>query len=399
MKRNLPAVIVFILLITLVLIGCSPGTKESPVVSEGNSDTTDAGNSPVSDDKTEYSESNYVNERFLVPGYISINDNWIYYSRIVPGGNVGGSSTYKNELRKCQIDLSQDEDVFSTEFHPWFYHPEFVLNPDDRIIYGDVDFSQSSPVSKLWIYNLHDGTIDNNILQAYGVNYGNIVLYKNQIILSIDGNETDTSTQIDTFNIDSNIEKTIFTGYVNSFGVIDDAIYFLPIYYDDENKPQPQQTIMRYDMKSETTAQVFKFNIATINLGDGVYFIPEVNYNGRNIVVQNSPNTFVYTNIDNINPKEISFKNYKELDRDQAKFIQSDDEDLYFNLSYYKNVEEGFDSSDYYRVLQGGNEPMMLNGLDSDIGEYFAAGNMYYIEYDFNTNGKLMCEKYSIKGS
>ena len=397
MKMNLYKILTFILLVSLIMSGCSVGVKEPPVVSESPSDTTAVIPAPVLEDenKNEYSESNYKNESFLASGYISVYENMIYYSLIVPGEASGGNNTYKNELRRCSFDLLKDESIFSTESYPWYYHPRFVLNPDGHFISNEIDLSQSSPTSALYIFNVHDGSIEKNILSTSQSIYGDIVLYKDKIIYSIDNRGAESSTKIDIYDLRNNSVNTIFTGAVYDFGVIDNAIYFLPIQYDSENQPSPKQAIMRYDILSETTERVFTFDLSAQELGDGQYFLPKANYNGRNIIVQNSPTTFVYMNIDDINPQKISFADYKKLDYSQAVFIQSNDEDMYFCLYYYENVEEGYRFSEYFKVSQGTNKPVLLTGLTSDRGEYFAEGNMYYIEYDFNTNGKIKSEKVS----
>ena len=377
-----------VLVILLGSCGCTLKNAEPTEIPELPSDNIIIDPVPEADEETIYSEANYENDVFHVPGNIFICDGWIYYSI-----NNNNYSSNRNIFRKCKLDLTQEETLFSTELRDTYYHPRFSINPDGYLISNEVDSTCDPTERELFIYCVHDGNLEKGILRSTDI-YGGIVLYKDKIIMGLRERGPDQQTKINIYDREGVYEKTVCEGQIISFGVIDDSIYYWPMQFNETEMPTSVQSIMCYNMKIGTTEKALDVSMSEQILEHYPNSIPSVRFNGRNIISETDFSSYVYSSIDNIDPLRISFSDYRkddsEVDSIEAEFIPSYDEDLYFIVRYYGATEEDYLFSEYYKVLHGMTDPVMLNELTSDVGDYFADGHMYYFR-----NGTLNREKYT----
>jgi len=359
---------IFILISFIVfLTGCAsdfnekadptePVFEEIPNMAEGNKNPEVEGNliNILSDDLF-YGYGDYDNKsgRFSQAGYISIYENWIYYSKA-------------GELWKSSRDLINNLHIFPDDYFDLFY-----INPSGYILKESLMHD-----SKTVLFNVRNNSVT-DIDSSIDIPTGK--LYKDNIILIKDG--------IQLFDLKDEVLKTIFEGQVYSNAIIDNYIYFhsIPNNKDDLDF---SNTIMRCNLDDGTTEIIFSFTAKkSIYGGENEYYEPQVFYNGRNIIVENDINSFVYTNIDSIEPLEVMFSGQGVW----AIYIPSDDNDLYFEVVYDLDKSGTWKKSrsEYYKVKQGTNEPILLNAFGTNLeyySLYFSEGFLYYYGDDFYNN-------------
>ena len=349
---------IIVLLILILMGGCEQALIETPEVeniqSEPGSNIVVA--EPVPDDIV-LINSESASDLFLAFTSLAVHNGWVYY--IIEG---------KSELRKCRPDLSEDAVDF-----PSGLRPPFILNPDGYIV-GDKN-----------IYNLNDGSYSENRLASNGDLCINTILYKNSFYM-IDVKYL-ANRSITQYNLKGDYVKTIYEGHVDSFAIIDDTLYFMPEFRDD-NGVFYSDTVMRYDLVEGTTEEAFGFDIKEIPWSSGEYFMnSSIFYDKRNIIVVNSTNSFVYTSVEEISLKEVDLS-FTKSQWDHPFYICSNDEDLYFAMLYF-TADNGTPFSDYmeyYKVINGTTQPVFLKRIDGAHRALFISdGYLYYHNYpDFN---------------
>ena len=98
------------------------------------------------------------------------------------------------------------------------------------------------------------------------------------------------------------------------------------------------------------------------------------------IIVENYMNSFVYTSIDKIDPKEVVFNGQWA----KPVFIPSNDNDLYFRVIHDldKTGEWINTRSEFYVIRQGEIEPVYLKEFECYYSACFIDGYLYYYEYE-----------------
>ena len=367
MKRHRMCILA--LCLVAFLVGCrednntSTNSDEIFIIPEAIHDNIDTDNSILPIDG--YVSKDYLDQNtFLSCTTPYIYDGWIFYINY-----------NKNELRKCSLDLSQDILVFSDAFG-FFYG--FSINADglslrpDRLGIGTKVF---------YIYDIENGVREKT---GFVTEDSKSVLYKDIIIIS---QYTDGNT-IKTYDLNGDLVKTVFSNTVDvgDYAVVDDAIYFHP-FYSDENEDDYGNEIMRYDINNETTEKVFDFTVKIAQNEEDVYYQPRLQFDDRTVIVQNDFMSFVYTEIDNIEPLEIEFNVPRQNLFDMARYISSDSEYLYF--SYYHSdardtEEDRFGEMEFFMVTRGDTNPISIK-KEADRGVFFLYvndGYLYFFEGD-----------------
>ena len=268
------------------------------------------------------------------------------------------------DLRRCTPDLSQDTIVLSSKD----YYCRSAINQEGYCILKKRDPSRA----EFYIKNVLDGSIETiNLPSTEGIN--NLIYYKNEIFF--------LNKLINIYNRNEGFIKTIEDSFCNEFAVIDDEIYFLPIYNDIE-KLDYNNTVMCYSITKEIVEGVFAFEIQIASGYTDERYLPHIYYNNRNIIVRNNFTSFVYTSIDDIDPKKVNF-DFSQSRWDIVLYIPSDDEDLYFEMSCFLGGDERnpITRSEYYKVTQGTGEPVLLKEFKLDgISVFFLDGYLYYLD-------------------
>jgi hypothetical protein len=315
-----------------------------------------------------------------VEGLWQLHDGWIYYVDL---------NTMK-ELRKCKLDLSQDMQVAT------FDSPlEFYINPEGYYIMQNVEQygtgRQTPRIVEWFVSSVLDDSREEIDLPTIG-HKDNEILYQGNIFLN-DHRETDTNSKftLDWYDLDGNHVKTI-TEYFDSFGIVDDSIYFLPIESDDNEKPISivdtvyNNAVMRYDIGNNVSEIVFEFELIE-GEGSWKYYMPHAKFNGRNIIVQNDFTSYVYTSIDDIDPKSIVFDFPTDNSRSEdSNYIPSNDDNLYFNYRHYDESAADYDpigSREYYMVMSGTTDLIKLKEFECRLPMFFADGYLYYLNDDY----------------
>ena len=283
-----------------------------------------------------------IEEKFIEEKHLYFYDGWIYYNNS------------DMEARKCRLDLTQDMLAFPGGSH-------LKLNQDG---YGLLMIYQDG----FYIFDANNGIAEAVSLPAY---YSRI-LYKNYIFGRIETIVNGFHEYwLEMYDLKDNIAKTIFPETLFDFAVVDDSVYYLP-YYGNDDKTMPGSTIMRYDINSGETEKVFEFEMKG-------YYHPKAHFNNRTILIQYDSSSFVYTSIDEIAPKAFEI----EIDRSIEYFevIPSTDDDIYLVL---RHGNEGYSDDtppDWFRIAHGSTEPVLLKGFDMDGSSYpayFSDGYLYY---------------------
>ena len=365
------------LLLLMFTSGCEQMVSELdagnlPATPDLSADTMETNPSNVNEGNST-SEFNYKNESFLGLSLFHIHNHWIYYNG------------YRSDLRKCKIDLSQDDLVFSGD-EIGSIGSEFIVNPEGYCIAKKTLQYESFPVDNPnhipdiveWtIINIYDGSVELIDLPSTGQNFKNIVLYKNMIIL-IDQNK---ERRIDMYNRKGDFIKTVYSEDVLSFGIIEDSLFFLPA-YSDTNQENPGNVIMRYDLNRDKTEIAFEFDLKEQPLY-GVVYWPEARYCGRNIIVKNNTTSIVFTSIDDIDPLEVEF-NTTSSPWDSVSFINGIGDEMYFR--YYHGDKRDSESETFgeyqYFTLNQDVIKSISNRIDPNDHSclFVMDGYIYYIE-------------------
>jgi len=396
-KTDKKLVAIVTLLILLLLAGCqiahesaeqtTGGTPEiggSSGVSDPDKDIPEDGPFPILEDCNEGtipgSEEVFWVDRFAP---VSFHKNWIYY-----GNNSG-------ELRKCKLDLTQDSLVYSGRF-------AWVLSKGGRSITGSglewylVDTCKGE-IKKYYPSASTVHAIPSPAPSTASSFYKGIV-YKDNVFFhrGIVREGRYYGEQIDMYDLEGNYFKTVAMGNMFNFSVVDDNIYYISV-YSDMAFTKPDNKIMRYDIKTGETEQVFEFDLKKgANINKSEYFEPCVYFCNRTIIVKNSGKSFVYTSIDNIEPREVVF-DFETGQGDWFELVPGIGEDVFIVFFHNPDEEENIDSimgASYYKVEQGTTNPIFLKEFwlpFHSLPVYFLNGYMYY--YDFDA-GKLGREQF-----
>ena len=369
-------ILITIFCVAMLLSGCMQGIEPEGVVApppEFPIDNIDTTPTPDTEEETSVFDS-YIGKPS--PIFVSqkgkfdiLNDDkeWFYYY-----------VSRQGEMRKCKLDLSEDICVFSSVF----LTSDFYLNPDACFTGWD------SPKGNMFVFNVIDNArerVDWVSIQ----NMRSVILYQEHFLFFSSGPEA----SLEMHDLAGNHIKKIYSGQIDSYAVIDDAVYFYSSLsgdiWDFGKAETYDNSVIKYDIATETTETLFEFEVKEaygLEESTGVLklFSPRVAYNMRDIIVQNSATSFVYTSIDNINPKEIELgpaENYY----DWAFFIHSNDDNLYFAL--YKaderdNDGEQFGHYTYFMISQGTTELIELKQFDCHYHMFFSDGYLYYLNED-----------------
>ena len=351
------SILISFVLLMIVVSGCGqfrdkPGTNETSDVSNLPCDTSgtpdlpsDSYGDPVSgSENDENMGHNYEDNVFLELPLFHISDGFIYdYERD------------KRELRKYSYDLLQNERVFSSgssaivSYSPEGYCLISMSSQLERFYPGHPDYAPS--IREWSIVDIYNGSSQVIDLPSVGQNFVKIIIYKGNIFL-IDHNN---GRRLDMYDIKGNFVKTVCSEYVDNFGIIEDAVYYIP----NPDAHNQGRTLMRYDIKEDIAEKVFEFNLKKSLPNDTIYW-PEASYNGRYIIIQNSQTSIMYTSIDDINPIEVEF-NSTRSPWDDVTYIRGTGDDLCFMYKYgdEKDSEgEFFGEFQYFKINQGIIEPI-----------------------------------------
>ena len=103
-------------------------------------------------------------------------------------------------------------------------------------------------------------------------------------------------------------------------------------------------------------------------------------FNQKKIIVQSTPNIFVYATTEDPTPREVILP-----ERQFYFYIESEDDDLYFAYSPEPDVmpdyEDPVDETPcyYYKVKQGSTDPVFFVTMQ-DYALFFKDGYAYYVE-------------------
>ena len=366
----------------LVLGGCKNPVKaeilEPPEIQEAVSEALEIEKAPIREEPVECTSRN-DKEMFLEMNRgMYFHDGWIFYDN--------GA-----DFRKCKPDLTEDTSVFPLTGRYFnilnqegiatikVYPGESRKPGDDEVHILDVHTGKSEKIDRL-----------DTEYMGYRLLYKDYLIVVQQIVIEGHG----AATQLDLYGRQGNFIKTI-APYVNytCFAVVDNAVYYLQ-YYGDEKRTSPSNKVMRYDIISGETEVVLEFDLPEA---------PEVGYpswstvyfTGRTIIAH-SKDAFVYTSIDEIEPKKILFS---EIHKGEGDFvitvIPSVDEDIYFQSLHFGEGgdENGFLYSRFYKMARGTNEPIFLKETDGDIRGFavFSEGYLYHLLYGGDIAREKLC--------
>ena len=304
----------------------------------------------------------FVAERGLA---FALDDGWICYY-----------DYQTSKYRKCKPDLTQDEIAY-------YYNPS-CINQDGYSIQSKLvqkgRYYEGHPEYKpseweYFIYNSNDGSVEETGLSSVDNEFRNIVLYGDSIYLY-----DPEKDRLDIYSRGGDFVKTIASGLFYKFAVIDDAVYFYSG-AGDMNEAGPASSVMRYSINSGFTETVFGVDTAD-GPSASEWCEPGIWYEKRTIIVKNKNNSYVYTDIDAIEPKEILFESVKN-ERDMVNYIPGDDDCLYFEVRYHLGGadEEPVTRSEFYKVQRGAAKPILLMEFDFEGYPYpmcFYDGYFYY---------------------
>ena len=316
-------------------------------------------------------------ERFLEPRGTFFHDGWIFYN---------GSK----EIRKCKPDLTEDTLVFSGGRLQ-------SLNQDGiatmTVYPGE---SRKPGEEEVHILNVHSGIAEKiDTLDTEKMSHQ--MLYKEHLIvvqgIVIEGHGA--ASQLDMYDIKGDFIKTIAPNVNSSyFAAIDNYIYYLPM-CGDEEMTIPANTIMRYDIVNDKTEEVLMFDLKIFyeSPDETIYVWPGVLFNGRTITIRVGLDNFIYTSVDEIDPKEIVFDG---IGRDDFfELIPSFDDDIFLMQQQHdeeKPIDESFLFSAFFRIDKDKNEAVLLQKSDMRSGVFFYDGFRYYMETNEST--RLKREKF-----
>jgi len=309
------------------------------------------------------------------------HDGWIYYDK-------------NSELRKCKPDLAEDTAVFPLEGR-YFQ----VLNQEGfATMKVYTDESRKLGDDEVYILDVHNGQaerIDNldTKYMIYRMLYKDFLIVVQETVIEGHG----AATRLDLYDRQGNFIEIIAPDVNHTcFAAIDDSIYYLP-YFGNEERTKPANTVMRYDLISRESEVVFTFDeITDPNSWSYAYFT------GRTIIVP-AKDAFVYTSIDEIVPQKILFNEIdKSGGRKGMNVVPSADKDIFFVSSHFGKVgdnEDEFLYSNVFRMDYETNELILLKEEWTNPllgGGCFFDGYLYYFSFtdDGNYIGDLMREHF-----
>lgn len=255
-------------------------------------------------------------------------DDWIYYS-------------INNQLRKCKLDLTEDTLL------------------ENNILY----FLRTTKNSVTEIYQ---ADLDNNEFYSEKItqlkNANNLIIIDHYIVY------TNFENELIKYDIDKNIITKNIAESVASFSIVDQFVY-----YNLCN----DNIIYRYDINTGKREAFFEFK----KHDD---FQPKVYYINRIILIQTDINKFIYTDIDNITLRNISF-DISEYERVWTALYSNDNDSLYFNISeHYDVANPATTPRSIYKVKIGTEESELVKIITGDNLGSVIEGYLYSFDYNDN---------------
>jgi len=375
----------FVLLMAVAIMifagcGLEHDVEEMPTELEA-SEALPASNEPPeaeNEDKS-ISESNNEEEEFLTLAKHTVLNGWIYYANFYSPA----------DLRKCRLDLSEDQAVFQTGFRN-----RFGLNADGECVQLD----SAGPRNRWYIYDVHKFTSEETDLSLTS-GQGVALLYRDNIFLGRNREEITEDMHvpldIEMFDRKGNFVKTVTPEPVGSrdwghepyYALVDDALYY-HVALNDDDAISGKSRIMRYDLNTETTEKVFEFDVMEqsgdeyFDMGGGEYFTPIISFDKRTIIVQNGLKSFVYTSIDDAQLKKVDLE-CVGISGAGAVYAFSMDGDLYF-MSYVANPDKqddylgAYGCFEYYVLPKDADEPVFWRKFDVGETPIFAYDGYVY---------------------
>jgi len=370
-----------ICLLMVFLTGCGGMPAES-VIDEPQEEATPVSEPLKVEEKfvPEYNivcTSKYEKERFLnISGEsLYFHDGWVFYAN-------------RDEVRRCRPDFTEDALVIAP---PMGMSANLALNHDGFSAVSIVTGPRRGSKSEVQILDVHNGRIEKLDSVIYG-GFGRL-LYKDVFI--VDQNEViegkGSTVRLDMYDRKGAFVKTIASDiYPNDVAVLNDAVYYLPG-YGDEDRTLPPNTIMRYDLTTGETEKFFEFDLAETSWG---YDWSKIYFHGRTVIIRKGLNAAMYFDIDEMEPIEIDFGDIEMTEDDYISFIPSTGDDIFLAVHYpdpalyYENVEPRDITKpyDFFKVVHGTSKPVLLQTELEYQGRtmMFSDGYVYYVDEHLN---------------
>ncbi len=298
---------------------------------------------------------------------IQFFDGWVYY--LIDGN-----------LKKCKLDLSDDilleKDIENFDIY-------------DSKIYIQKPSQKQDNSYELLVCDLSKSTLKMQKIINFKSKSSSQLVFYNDLILSKYVSDTNIE-RLELFNKDSVSKDIIVEGNLESFGIVDDHIY-----YHLHNEADAESIVEKYDITTGKRTQVIKFDKTKIDTPSFDYFQPKVFYDKREIVVQKDANSFLYINIDNKELKTLSFDLHK-YERGWVQFTFSDSENLYFEISESYDVANVLTNPcEIYGVRKGEEKPSFVKTTIGNNAMFLYDGYLYYLrDKDSTNNWTLLREKF-----
>jgi len=294
---------------------------------------------------------------------IQFFDEWVYY---LINGN----------LKKCKSDLSDDmlleKDIENFDIY-------------DSKIYIQKFSKEQDNSYELFVCDLNKSTFKMQKITDFKSKSSSQLVFYDDLILSKYVSDTNIE-RLELFNKDSVSKDIIVEGNLESFGIVNEHIY-----YHLHHETDAESIVEKYDITTGKRTQVLKFDKTKIDTSSFDYFQPKVFYDKREIVVQKDANSFFYINIDNTEQKTVSF-DLSKYKRGWVQFTFSDLENLYFDISENHDTADNIltDSHEIYGVRKGEEKPSFVKNTTGDNPMFLHDGYLYYLKDKDSTNNWII---------
>lgn len=313
------------------------------------------------------SQTNEFISRSTKSNDVQFFDGWVYY--LING-----------DLKKCKSDLSDDtlleKDIKSFDIY-------------DSKIYIQKSSQTQENLYELFVCDLNKSEFKMQKITDFKSKSSSQVVFYDNLILSKYVSDTDTE-RLELFNKDGASKDIIAEGNLESFGIVDESIY-----YHLNNEADTKSIVEKYDIATGKRTEVLKFDKTKIDTPSFDYFQPKVFYDMREIIVQKDSDSFLYIDIDSTEQKTVSF-DLSKYEQGMAKFIFSDSENLYFETCESYDVDNiSTVPCEIYIVHKGEEKASFVNDHTGDNILFLYEGYLYYLtDKDSTNNWILLREKF-----